>query len=510
MEKGRPLLRWAGVLCVGMAVAGFGLNALGGKQEPGAMKRMGADLVSIDTLKKFGTLEYPVVRFEHDKHTRALEGKCETCHTVSGSKVAAKFKRQEDTNAAEIKAIYHDNCIGCHIETAKAGKKSGPGSGECRSCHAGPAETSRTPVVFDKSLHYRHSSSKMVLPAPGQKENCSRCHTKDQPDKRDLSFAENKEQAHEKCLSCHMELGKAKQATGPLECAGCHDATVRAGFKKIADVPRLEAGQPDYALLMAPVKNASQPVPINAVPFNHKLHEEKIENCSTCHHNAASKGVMACSQCHTSLGKEEGGFVTLEQAMHRVGTKSSCVGCHTSAQAKPQCAGCHAFMGRTGQKSDSSCSKCHVNITADPALMADKTTGSATARMIIDARPKADTTLNLDEIPDVVEIGVLSNEFQPSKFAHRKIVGKLLEGMKDDAMAAYFHSSPYAVCSGCHHNSPPSANPPKCASCHSQNTDGVKPGLKNAYHQQCMGCHREMGIQKPADTACVECHATKQ
>ena len=146
MEKGRPLLRWAGILCVGMAVAGFGLNALGGKQEPDAMKRMGADLVSIDTLKKFGTLEYPVVRFEHDKHTRAVEGKCETCHTVSGSKVAARFKRQEDTDAAEIKAIYHENCIGCHIKTAKAGKKSNPGSGEYRSCHTSPAESIRTPT----------------------------------------------------------------------------------------------------------------------------------------------------------------------------------------------------------------------------------------------------------------------------------------------------------------------------------------------------------------------------
>jgi hypothetical protein len=168
------------------------------------------------------------------------------------------------------------------------------------------------------------------LPAPGQKDNCSKCHTQDKPEQRNLAFAENKDQAHEKCLSCHMEITKAQQPSGPVECAGCHDATVRAGFKKVADVPRLEAGQTDFALLMAaPAKVASEPVLMSAVPFNHKLHEEKNENCSVCHHNASSKGVVACSQCHTSLGKEEGGFVTTEQAMHRVTSQASCVGCHT-------------------------------------------------------------------------------------------------------------------------------------------------------------------------------------
>ena len=79
MEKGRPMLRWVGILCVSMAVAGFGLNALGGKQESVATKQKGADLISIETLKKFGDLDYPVVQFEHDKHTKAVEGKCVPC-----------------------------------------------------------------------------------------------------------------------------------------------------------------------------------------------------------------------------------------------------------------------------------------------------------------------------------------------------------------------------------------------------------------------------------------------
>lgn len=486
-----------------------------GKQGTIAQKQMGADLISIDTLKKFGALEYPVVRFEHDKHTKAVENKCESCHTVTGTKVTAKFKRQEDTNAAEIKAIYHDNCIACHTETAKAGKKSGPGSGQCRSCHAGPASTVRTLVVFDKSLHSRHSSSKMVPPAAGQKDNCSKCHIQDKPEKRNLAFAENKEQSHERCLSCHQEIAKAKQPTGPIVCAGCHDATVRAGYKQIPvqDIPRLEAGQADFALLMAPSAPSAEPKLLKAVPFKHKAHEEKNSNCSVCHHNASSKGVTACSQCHTSLGKEEGAFITTEQAMHRVTAQSSCVGCHAKAQTRQQCAGCHTLMGKAGQKTEASCAKCHVNITAGAELTENKTARVNTAAMIVNTRPKADTAWKMEDIPEIVEIGVLANEFQASKFPHRKIMQKIMDGMKDDPMAAYFHSSPNAVCSGCHHNSPASANPPKCVSCHGKvgdEKDGVKPALKAAYHQQCMGCHRQMGIQKPADTACAECHAKKE
>ncbi len=514
MEKGRPMLRWVGILCVSMAVAGFGLNALGGKQDQAATKQSGADLVTIDTLKKFGKLEYPVVRFEHDKHTKAVEGKCESCHKVTGNTVTAKFKREEDTTAAEIKAIYHDNCIKCHVDTSKAGKKSGPESGQCRTCHAGPAETSRTLISFDKSLHFRHQSSKMVPAPAGQKDNCSKCHVQDKPEQRNLSFAENKDQAHEKCMSCHMEIAKAKQPSGPVECAGCHDASVRATFKKVADAPRLEAGQSDFFLLMAePAKPAAEPALVNAVPFNHKKHEEKNENCSVCHHTASTKGVIACSQCHTSLGKEEGAFITTEQAMHRVTAKTSCVGCHAQAQEKKQCAGCHTFMGRTGQKTEASCAKCHVSITAGPELFQDKTGKVNTAAMIFETRAKSDTVVKIDEIPETIEIGVLANEYQASKFPHRKIVQKIMDGMKDDAMAAYFHASPNAVCSGCHHNSPASANPPKCVSCHGKGAgplNEAKPDLKTAYHQQCIGCHTEMGIEKPAATACTECHAAKK
>ena len=48
-----------------------------------------------------------------------------------------------------------------------------------------------------------------------------------------------------------------------------------------------------------------------------------------------------------------------------------------------------------------------------------------------------------------------------------------------------------------------------CAACHgmafADEQDG-RPGLKAAYHGQCMDCHREMGIENPASTDCIKCH----
>ncbi len=106
-------------------------------------------------------------------------------------------------------------------------------------------------------------------------------------------------------------------------------------------------------------------------------------------------------------------------------------------------------------------------------------------------------------------IGVLSDKYEPSKLPHRKIINTLMAAIGDDKLAATFHTDKATVCAGCHHNSPVSKTPPKCASCHGKPFDpakGDRPGLKAAYHQQCMGCHNRMKLEKPADTACAECH----
>jgi DnaJ-class molecular chaperone len=76
-------------------------------------------------------------------------------------------------------------------------------------------------------------------------------------------------------------------------------------------------------------------------------------------------------------------------------------------------------------------------------------------------------------------------------------------------LATFFHADEDVVCQGCHHHSPVGETPPYCGSCHGAPFDPEKPempGLYGAYHQQCIGCHQEMGI---GATGCNDCHAPK-
>jgi hypothetical protein len=91
-----------------------------------------------------------------------------------------------------------------------------------------------------------------------------------------------------------------------------------------------------------------------------------------------------------------------------------------------------------------------------------------------------------------------------------------MTGLKDSKLAQYFHGDPGTVCQGCHHNSPPSKNPPRCANCHPQahgqaltTVEATRPGLLAAQHGQCMNCHQVMAV-KPEATACTECHKERK
>lgn len=63
-------------------------------------------------------------------------------------------------------------------------------------------------------------------------------------------------------------------------------------------------------------------------------------------------------------------------------------------------------------------------------------------------------------------------------------------------------------CVLCHHYTPEGLEHPACKTCHEVTSgagDITKPGLKGAYHRQCMGCHREWSGQ----TQCGACHHAK-
>jgi hypothetical protein len=481
-----------------------------------------ADIIRIDGLKQFGSLERPAVVYLHEKHTQALAKKgkdCTTCHLPDKKYMSTQFMRLKDASKQQTMDIYHTNCTACHRQTAAAGEKAGPVA--CNECHVDKQiPSSWTEIGMDKSLHSRHVKA--------QENKCEVCHHQVDPVAKKLVYVKGKEDdcrychldktvdnvismrlaSHEQCIDCHRKRLAQNQDAGPAFCGGCHDAGLQAKIQKLKDVPRLMRGQPDVTIIQA-VKSDGQKVEpftrMSVVPFNHIGHETYNSTCRACHHSS----MEACGKCHTLQGSKDGKFVNLQTAMHRVSAQASCLGCHDGFQADKRCAGCHASMPRKDSPELAGCVSCHM---PKPAAATPQTEPKAMAAMLLEARKPVTATYSDEDIPETVEIKALSKQYEPAKLPHRKIVQTLVKNLKDSKLAGYLHRDPGTICQGCHHNSPVAKKPPACASCHGQPFDGrnlFKPGLQAAYHLQCMECHKDMGIEKPVATNCTGCHKEK-
>ncbi len=562
MVKAKPLLIWAGALLVGVALLISDRGAGAEKEKTAGPESARADLIKIDTLAAYQKLELPPVTFLHDEHTEALlkENKgCDTCHLTEDGKLSLTFKRQKGTKPAEIKDLYHANCIGCHQEMAAAAKKSGPLDGFCRDCHnANPPGSARLDAGLNKIAHFRHVDSKAIPSGTSDKENCGVCHHEYDKKTKKIFYAKGKESScrychlakpaagvssleqasHQECVLCHLDLAnKGWKENGPYVCSGCHGAAgqvqiarknqeVAARFRD-QEVPRLKRGQPDAALISFDVKaeegKGLKPLTMNPVAFDHQAHEKYNDTCRACHHAS----LEACGQCHTLSGTKEGKFVTLEQSMHLKSSQLSCLGCHAAKQADAKCAGCHNHMVETGKPDDPACKLCHLTPPSGTlpagagrreALMKLKPQEKASlAATMLQGRIMNPGTYPEADIPEKAVIKELSDKYQPVELAHREHVQRLLDGMKDSKLASYFHSDAGTMCQGCHHNSPPSKTPPRCGNCHAalhgktgfDPREANRPGLLAAFHGQCMACHKNMEVLPPA-TACTECHEEKK
>ena len=129
MAKGFFNLRAAGILAalltaLLLAVAAQGLSAPGG----GVIKA--PDVLHINGLNTFGSLERLPVPFKHDKHTAALakQGKdCFACHLKDQDGTRSlKFNRLSNQSKDQAMDAYHAGCISCHEEALSAGRDSGP------------------------------------------------------------------------------------------------------------------------------------------------------------------------------------------------------------------------------------------------------------------------------------------------------------------------------------------------------------------------------------------------
>ena len=522
MNAKRTFKGWTcrSIIAVVICLAAIAVWATAPTSEEAGQPRV--DIIRIDGLKAFGELERPPVVYLHQKHTEALAAKnkdCSACHLSEKDQMSFKYMRLENTDKKAVMDIYHDNCITCHTDMRAAREKTGPVV--CAECHVEKKVASAwQPIEMDKSLHYRHVKAR--------EQKCEQCHHEYDEGAKKLVYVKDKEgscrychgeqkienrisyraAAHLDCLNCHQaQLAKNNDA-GPITCSGCHAADQQKMIEVVKDVPRMKRNQPNMTLIRAQVGDA-MPVRerLNAVPFNHEAHEAANASCRVCHH----ADLNACASCHTSAGSEKGNYVNLQDSMHRGKSQSSCVGCHTAKQqTEPACAGCHQSIPSAAPRNQEGCLSCHKQIPAGYNLNSDD---PLLAQMLLNSRKAVRANYAPEDIPEVVEIKALSNQFDAVKLPHRKIVNKLAAGAEKSNLAAYFHQDPGTICQGCHHNSPVSSKPPKCNSCHGKpfdDRDPFKPGLMAAYHIQCMDCHQQMGIVQPVSTNCTGCHRARQ
>ncbi len=112
---------------------------------------------------------------------------------------------------------------------------------------------------------------------------------------------------------------------------------------------------------------------------------------------------------------------------------------------------------------------------------------SEVAKAVPAAEAQADTGAPEVELPDECRLYHLADQYEPTIFSHTN------------------HVEYADNCETCHHHSSQVEAAPPCRECHGVTSGDLRlPGLKGAYHRQCMNCHREMGAG-PLD--CEGCHA---
>ncbi len=497
------------------------------------------DIIMIDLPAIAGGEQMPAVQFLHERHTEKLKGKkdCSACHLKENNKFIFKYRRIKDSSVKHDMAIYHDNCNACHLENKKSNLPSGPLAGDCRSCHnlKSRINDSRKQIDFNKSLHSRHESSVNIKPLKSKDDlNCSACHHKFDKNTKKTVYVKGEEEScfychksvnsketssiqtasHAACVNCHQILKEQAKTAGPVECKGCHDTAEQKKIETVKTIPRMKRSQPDTVLLAnwakKPDMNAkSIEKQLNPVAFDHKAHETKNNNCRSCHHGS----MKPCGDCHTEAGSKEGGFVMLEQAMHNSKSEKSCIGCHKTAQLEKNCAGCHAAMPDKPLSKDN-CTTCHsIDKTQIGPFPISKEKRTEIARREISTKMYFAKMIPNEKIPEKVNIDIITDKYEAVTLPHRKILRSLESRIKENKIAANFHADNKTLCISCHHNSPASLQPPKCASCHGKTITGSqdgRPDLKGAYHGQCIECHQVMGIKEPAATDCNKCHKEKK
>jgi hypothetical protein len=475
--------------------------SVGSAETDSEPRRLSPSTIVMDDMAAIEYMERPLVEFDHAAHVDALKDEgCDGCHPMEDGELLPELASTHGVDGKnELIDSFHETCVGCHIERSKLARPAGPVT--CGECHVRRPESvsDRAAISFDYSLHARHAlafpekceqchhiwdeAQQKLVYVKGQEDACRSCHGV--VDEKDTPSLENA--SHRDCISCHLSRREAELEAGPVHCVGCHDTEHQRSIQRLddAEIPRLVRGQPDTLWI---VDDAAR---TKVVAFDHKGHEPKTSSCSTCHHQS----MKSCGECHSLLGSNEGGGVTMAQAYHRADSMYSCVGCHAREARQQECIGCHERT--TSMPTERTCAVCHVGPLARPEVAEMPVPASVDVEL-------APLPPISDAYPETVEIDTLLDRYEATKLPHAKIVARLDAAVRDSGLARRFHGDAETLCAGCHHHAPAGARPAPCRACHGESSaTRDMPDLKAAYHRQCMGCHAVMGIKAQK---CTDCH----
>jgi hypothetical protein len=498
--------------------------------------------IAIAHTEIFGDLERPQVIFNHGKHEEANKAEgCVACHPEKDGHVSFDFpKNLKKRDKTSVMNAYHDACIECHKKSAKK-EKTGPlNCGDCHKEHENALMVKYPKAEFDFYVHDKHvkklkekigkddcglchhtydineeDETLRLVYEPGTEESCYYCHELGKKRGLELTTITKaaakkglsiKEASHQQCLNCHLKykeeyLKKGEKDACPTECIKCHTGEYRT-VAQLEKIPRPDRDQKDKPFIN--IKDAK----LKGVTFDHKYHETSSKTCRSCHHET----LKACKECHNLVGKPEGNNINVAKAYHDPFSEHSCEGCHNKKKSGKDCFGCHYNIGpmdveTMGPKKES-CKICH----------------SGEIKGELSRPPISVAKLDPEKVKKEVTIKVLEKQFEPAKFPHLDIIKKLVDISNKSKLANYFHKDMQTLCEGCHHQSLAEAEvqkdaPPYCRNCHAVAIDLQalqKVRLLTAYHNQCMGCHDAMQLDKGSKLRskegdrCADCHKRKE
>lgn len=490
-----PMNKYSVLPCIVIAIGVCLLGDVAGTKSDKTPDKAALDFrILIQHENVFGKLTRPPVEFKHDFHVDILKKEgCGECHHVfdkQQNKLVYKqgleescdncHEKKDVLNQPSLMNAFHNQCVECHKTYNAAKKDSGPIT--CGNCHVKKSAYTgfKPPMEFDHAqhlkvmevepncgnCHHEYVDGRLVY-VKGKETYCSKCHKDvDEDNARSL-----RKVYHADCIWCHREnVDKELENPGPVTCYGCHGQTIQP--TTATPLPRyIRTFQAEPTKLMLWHPGAKMP----AVPYDHKVHLEKMnDKCEGCHqfHSRAVAHMspdfleisQACVNCHTAAKlKSEAGNMDLDRVYHDEKAESSCIGCHIKMDKGP--------------KYKEQCYECHKG-EVDLARMTSQQGVLPT------------------DIPEEIVIDRLVSKYPPIKFPHT------------------YHAKLIGNCRICHHHHEEEQiknnHYQGCYVCHTSSFDFEflnRPRLVGAYHRSCLGCHKDRGV---GPITCEECHESQE